>query len=92
MTSSTAPSTGLLAPYIRSRARRAALTEAIDAALALLVARGVPRQVVVDDRVEVVLQVHAFGQAVGRDEDPALGVAEQRRHAFFALHRRVLLP
>ena len=51
----------------------ALLAEAVDAALALLVAGRVPGQVVVDDGVEVVLQVDALGQAVGGDQDPAGG-------------------
>ena len=45
-----------------------ALAEPVDPAFALFVAGRVPRQVVVDDSLEVFLQVHAFGQAVGRDE------------------------
>ena len=45
-----------------------ALAEPVDAAFALLVAGRVPGQVVVDDGLEVVLQVHALGQAVGRDQ------------------------
>ena len=49
----------------------ALLAEAVDAALALLVAGGVPGQVVVDDGVEVLLQVDALGQAVGGDQDAA---------------------
>ena len=57
----------------------AGLAEAIDASLALLVARRVPREVVVDDRVEVVLQVDALRQAVGRDQEPAVGFAEPMR-------------
>ena len=51
----------------------ALLAVAVDAALALVVARRVPRQVVVDDGVEVVLEVDALGQAVGGDQDPARG-------------------
>ena len=46
------------------------LAEAVDAALALFVAGGVPGQVVVDDGGEAVLQVDALGQAVGGDEQP----------------------
>ena len=46
------------------------LAEAVDAALALLVAGGVPGQVVVDDGVEVLLQVDALAQAVGGDQHP----------------------
>ena len=48
-----------------------ALAEPVDAAFALLVAGRVPGQVVVDDGLEVLLQVHALRQAVGRDEDRA---------------------
>src|SRR5690606_12268917 len=46
----------------------ARLAEAVDAAFALLVPGGVPRQVVVDDRLEVLLEVDALGEAVGGDE------------------------
>ena len=49
----------------------ARLAEAVDAAFALFVAGGVPGEVVVDDGVEVVLEVDAFGQAVGGDQDVA---------------------
>ena len=56
--------------------RRARLAVAVHAALALFVARRVPCEVVVDDRVEAALEVDAFGQAVGRDEDAARLVAE----------------
>ena len=52
--------------------------------LALLVAGRVPGQVVVDDGVEVVLEVDSLGEAVGRDEDTLLGLAE-REHALLAL-------
>ena len=41
-----------------------ALAEPVDPAFALLVAGRVPRQVVVDDRLEVFLQVHAFGRCI----------------------------
>ena len=44
------------------------LPEAVDAPFALLVAGGVPGQVVVQDGVEVLLEVDALGQAVGADE------------------------
>ena len=54
----------------------ARLAEAVDAALALLEAVRVPGQVVVDDRVEVLLEVDALGQAVGRDQDAPV-VADQ---------------
>ena len=47
----------------------APLAEPVDAAFALLVPGGVPGQVVVDDGVEVLLEVDALGQAVGRDQD-----------------------
>ena len=44
------------------------LPEPVDAALPLLVPGRVPGQVVVDDGLEVLLQVHALGQAVGRHQ------------------------
>ena len=50
---------------------RGPLPEPVDAALPLLVPGRVPGEVVVDDRVERGLQVHALGQAVGRDQDQA---------------------
>ncbi|WHM39393.1 hypothetical protein [Streptomyces sp. BPTC-684] len=46
----------------------ARLAEAVDAARALEVAGRVPRQVVVDDGAEVVLEVDALGEAVGGDQ------------------------
>jgi len=55
---------------------RARLAEAVDAALPLVVAGGVPRKVVVDDGVEVGLEVDALAQAVGADEHP-LGMLGQ---------------
>ena len=48
---------------------RGGLAVAVDAALALFVAGGVPRQVVVNDRVEVLLQVDALAQTVGADQN-----------------------
>src|SRR6202007_3290029 len=45
------------------------LTEAIDPPLALLMSGRIPRQVVMDDRIEELLQIDSFGQAVGSDED-----------------------
>ena len=44
------------------------LAEPVDAAFALFVAGGVPGEVVVDDGGEALLQVDAFGQAVGGDQ------------------------
>ncbi len=44
------------------------LAEAVDAPFALFVTRGIPGEVVVHDRVVVLLEVYAFGQAVGGDE------------------------
>ena len=61
--------------------RRLGLAVAVDAALALLVAGRVPGEVVVDDGVEVLLEVDALGQAVGRDEHTPLVLAELRRRA-----------
>ncbi len=52
---------------------RLLLSEAVDAAFALLVPGRVPRQVVVHDRLEAVLEVDAFGKAVGRHQDPGTG-------------------
>ena len=57
----------------------AALAVAVDAALALLVAGRVPREVVVDDRVEAVLEVDALGQAIGRHEHALAGARAGRR-------------
>ena len=45
------------------------LAEAVHAAFALLQAVGIPGQVVVEGGVERVLEIDAFAQAVGRDED-----------------------
>ena len=47
------------------------LPEAVHPSLALLVPRRVPREVVVEHRVEVVLEVDALGEAVRADEDEA---------------------
>jgi hypothetical protein len=44
------------------------LTETVHASLALLVAGRIPSEIVVDHRVEVVLKVDTFGQAVGGHE------------------------
>ena len=57
------------------------LAVAVDAAFALLVAGRVPGEVVVDDRVEAVLEVDPLGQAVGRDEDAVLVLANSRTRA-----------
>ena len=53
----------------------ASLAESVDAALALFVAGGIPGEVVVHDGGESVLEVDAFGQAVGGDQDagPVVG-------------------
>ncbi len=51
----------------------ALLAVAVDASLALVVPGRVPREVVMDDGVEVVLEVDALRQAVGGDEDAAGG-------------------
>ena len=45
------------------------LAESVDPTFSLLVSGRVPGQVVVDDGLECVLQVDAFGEAVGRDQD-----------------------
>ena len=76
----------LSVPYsVTARTTSGALAEPVDPALALLVAGRVPRQVVVDDRLEVFLQVHAFGQAVGRDQHGPPLVAGQVRDPRLAL-------
>ena len=54
------------------------LAEAVHAALALLQAVGIPGQIVVKGGVEGVLQVDAFTQAVGGDEDAAAFLGELR--------------
>ena len=77
----------LSVPYsVTARTTSSALAEPVDPAFALLVAGRVPRQVVVDDGLEVFLQVHAFGQAVGRDQHrPPRLVAGQVPDPRFAL-------
>ncbi len=67
---------------------RLLLPEAVHPAFALLVARGVPGQVVVQHGVEVLLEVDAFRQAVGADEHILTGLGDQRRDARFALGGR----
>jgi hypothetical protein len=63
---------GVVAPVERQRPDRLArLPVAIDPALALLVARRVPGEVVVHDRAHVILQVDALGQTVGTHQHPA---------------------
>ena len=52
------------------------LAEAVDPSLALLVAGGVPCEVVVDDRIEGVLEVDTLGEAVGCDEKGLLCFGE----------------
>ena len=65
----------------------ALLAEPVDAAFALFVAGGVPRQVVVDDRGEAVLQVDALRQAVGGDQQPRPVVGGEGVDAGFAFLR-----
>ena len=62
----------------------ARLVVAVDAPLALLVAGRVPREVVVNDRVELLLEVDALAQTVGRNED-AFGSFAEGEHALLAL-------
>ena len=70
----------LSSPYSVTRLdRRGRLAEAVDTTFALFVAGGVPREVVVDDGLEGVLEVDALGQAVGRDEDLAWPFAARSR-------------
>ena len=47
---------------------RLVLTEAIHAALALLVARWIPAKVVVKDGIELALKVDAFGETIGANQ------------------------
>ena len=51
------------------------LAESVDAALSLLMSGGVPGEVVMQNGSESVLQVDAFGEAVGGDQDarPSVG-------------------
>ena len=60
------------------------LPEPVHPALALLVARGVPCQVVVQDGIEVFLEVDAFRQAVGADEHEPAAVGGEGIDARFA--------
>ena len=61
------------------------LPEAVNPAFALFVAGGVPGQVIVHDRREQMLQVDAFGQAVGGNQNAGLGLfqAPDALAAFF---------
>ena len=63
------------------------LAESVDAAFALFVAGGVPRQVVVDDGGEAVLQVDALRQAVGGDQQAGAVVGAEGIDAGFAFLR-----
>ena len=63
------------------------LAVAVDPALALLVAGGVPGEVVVEDGVEVLLEVDPLGEAVRRHEHPLL-VSPELLHPRFALGGR----
>ena len=71
----------------RSAYRLARLAEAVHTALALLMPRGVPRQVVVNDGVEVILQVDSLRQAVGGDQDPGAFRRADPRYERLALFR-----
>src|SRR5262249_40935169 len=64
--------------------RARALPEAVDAPLALLVTGRVPGEVVVDDRVEVLLEVDSLGQAIGGDENALLDLGK-RQHTLLPL-------
>ena len=63
----------------------ARLAEAVDTTLALLVTRRVPREIVVNDGIELLLQVDAFRQAVGGDKNPGALRRTELRHAPLAL-------
>jgi hypothetical protein len=54
------------------------LAEAVHAALALLQAVGIPRQIVMEGGIERVLEVDAFAEAVGSDEDAAAFLSQLR--------------
>ena len=73
-----------------ARTTSRALAEAVDPALALLVAGRVPGQVVVDDGVEVLLEVDALGQAVGGDQHVVAVACRSARRRARALGRRQL--
>ena len=58
----------IVSPINRYRSNYvASLTKTIDATFALFVARGVPRQVVMHDSLEMLLEIDAFRQTVGSD-------------------------
>ena len=64
-----------------------ALSKPINPALALLVARGVPRQVVVEYGIEVLLQIDPFGEAVGADQHEPSRLLDERLDASLSLRR-----
>ena len=64
------------------------LTETVHPSLALLVARRIPRQVVVQHRVEVLLQVDAFRQAVGADQHEQTAAIDENVDTRFTFSRR----
>ncbi len=64
------------------------LAEAVHPAFALLVARRVPGQVVMQHGVEVLLEVDALGQAVGADQHVLARLGDQAGDACFALGGR----
>jgi hypothetical protein len=63
------------------------LSKAIHAAFPLFVAGRIPRQVVVDHRIEVLLEVDALAEAISANQHPP-GRQGQGMDAFFALRRR----
>ena len=64
------------------------LAEAVHASFALLVAGRIPGEVVVQHRVEVLLQVDALGETVGADEHELTRLPDQLRDPSLALGRR----
>ena len=64
------------------------LPEAVHPALALLVAGGVPGEVVVQDGIEVLLEVDAFGEAVGAHEHEPAAPGGEESDACLALGMR----
>ena len=81
-TSRTTPSISVVGAVVGDRPDgRRGLAESVDAALSLLMSGGVPGEVVMQDGGESVLEVDAFGEAVGGDQDarPSVGVRSLTR-------------
>ena len=63
------------------------LSKAIDPSFALLMPCRIPRKIVMHDAIEKMLEVDAFGQAIGRNKN-ALRSASHRLHSCTAVFRR----